>query len=80
MRDEAGEDAKVLCVPPKEPRWNDVNDVADLTPQLVNEIQHFFQVYKALEPGKESWTSGIAGREEAWREIHKARAAYTPKR
>ena len=78
MRDEAGEDAKILCVPPKEPRWNDVHDLADLTPQLVSEIQHFFEVYKALEPGKDSSTAGIAGRAEAWREIHNARANYVP--
>jgi inorganic pyrophosphatase len=55
-----------------------VHDLADLTPQLVSEIQHFFQVYKALEPGKESWTTGLAGRDEAWSEIGKARANYTP--
>jgi len=76
MHDEAGDDAKILCVPPKEPRWNDVHDLTDLTPQLVNEIKHFFEVYKALEPGKESSTAGIAGRDEAWREIHKARANF----
>src|SRR3954469_10787339 len=52
MQDEAGEDAKIICVPPREPRWNGVEDLADLTPQLVDEIQHFFEVYKALEPGK----------------------------
>lgn len=27
MRDEAGEDAKLICVPPREPRWNDVADI-----------------------------------------------------
>jgi inorganic pyrophosphatase len=78
MHDEAGEDAKILCVPPKEPRWNDVHDLSDLTPQLVSEIQHFFEVYKALEPGKESSTAGIAGKDAAWREIRDARASYTP--
>jgi inorganic pyrophosphatase len=76
MHDEAGEDAKLICVPPKEPRWEHVHDLADLTPQLVNEIQHFFEVYKALEPGKTSSTAGIAGREEAWDEIRRARANY----
>ena len=54
MQDEAGEDAKLICVPPKEPRFANVNDLADLTPQLVEEIQHFFDVYKALEPDKYS--------------------------
>lgn len=76
MQDEAGEDAKILCVPPGEPRWNDVHDLDDLTPQLVAEIKHFFEVYKALEPGKMSSTSGIAGRDAAWQEIREARANY----
>ena len=78
MRDEAGEDAKVICVPPREPRWQGVNDISDLTPQLVDEIQHFFEVYKALEPGKDSSTAGLAGRDAAWREIYAARASYKP--
>lgn len=73
MQDEAGEDAKLICVPPKEPRWANVHDLDDLTPQLVAEIQHFFEVYKALEPGKTSSTAGIAGRDAAWQEIEEAR-------
>jgi len=78
MHDEAGEDAKIICVPPREPRWADVRDLGDLTPQLVEEIQHFFEVYKALEPGKTSSTAGLAGRDAAWAEIEAARANYTP--
>ena len=49
---------------------------ADLTPQLVEEIQHFFNVYKALEPGKYSSAHGLGGRDEAWAEIRNAQAAY----
>jgi len=78
MRDEAGEDAKLICVPPKEPRFHKVHDIGDLNAQLVAEIQHFFEVYKALEPDKHSSTSGMGGREDAWREIEQARAAYIP--
>jgi inorganic pyrophosphatase len=76
MHDEAGEDAKLICVPPHEPRWNDVFDLAELTPQLVAEIQHFFEVYKALEPGKTTSTNGLAGREAALAEISAARLRY----
>jgi inorganic pyrophosphatase len=76
MEDEAGEDAKLICVPPREPRWAGIDDVTDLTPQLMAEIQHFFEVYKALEPDKHSSTAGIGGRAEAWREIEEARAKY----
>jgi inorganic pyrophosphatase len=78
MRDEAGEDAKLLCVPPKEPRWANVHDIDDLTPQLRAEIQHFFEVYKALEPNKYASAEGMAGREAAWAEIDQARANYHP--
>jgi inorganic pyrophosphatase len=78
MRDEAGEDAKLICVPPKEPRFAKVLDISDLTPQLVEEIQHFFNVYKALEPEKHSSSSGMGGTAEAWREIEIARANFVP--
>ena len=76
MEDEAGEDAKLICVPPKEPRWADVHDIDDLTPALRAEIQHFFEVYKALEPDKHSSAQGMAGRDAAWREIDAARRNF----
>jgi inorganic pyrophosphatase len=78
MQDEAGADAKVICVPPTEPRWKDVNDLQDLPEELLAEIKHFFDVYKMLEPGKESSTQGFEGRDAAWREIEAARARYVP--
>lgn len=76
MQDEAGEDAKLICVPPGEARWEDVHDLEDLTPQLMAEIQHFFEVYKALEPEKHSSTSGIGGAADAWREIEESRQRH----
>ena len=78
MRDEAGEDAKLICVPSGEPRYAAVHDLTDLTPQLVAEIQHFFEVYKALEPDKHSSAAGMGDREAAWKEIRESRAAYVP--
>jgi inorganic pyrophosphatase len=77
MHDEAGEDAKLICVPPQEPRWADVDDITDLTPQLRAEIQHFFEVYKALEPNKHTSAEGMAGRDAAWAEIEQSRANWT---
>jgi inorganic pyrophosphatase len=76
MEDDKGEDAKIVCVPAGDTRWAQMNDLANLPVELVQEIQHFFEVYKALEPGKESSTEGIAGREAAWREIEEARANF----
>ena len=49
MADEAGPDEKVLCVPLSDPSWGGISDVHDVPPQLRNEIEHFFQVYKDLE-------------------------------
>jgi len=77
MQDEKGEDAKLICVPSGEPRWDGVEDIANLRPQLMAEIQHFFEVYKALEPNKHSSTTGMGGRDDAWREIETARANYS---
>ena len=52
MVDEAGDDAKVLCVPAKDPRWDDIADLGDVNKFLLDEIEHFFESYKTLEPGK----------------------------
>jgi inorganic pyrophosphatase len=73
MQDEAGPDAKIICVPPRDPRWKTVEDLRDLPEELLEEIKHFFDVYKALEPGKVSNTKGFEGRKAAWREIEAAR-------
>jgi inorganic pyrophosphatase len=53
MRDEKGVDDKVLCVPATDPRMAHLRDISDVSEFDQLEIQHFFQVYKALEPGKE---------------------------
>ena len=76
MQDEAGGDAKIICVPPKEPRWKEVQDLRDLPEELLEEIKHFFDVYKALEPGKMSNTQGFEGRKAAWREIELSRKRF----
>jgi inorganic pyrophosphatase len=53
MRDEKGIDDKVLCVPATDPRMAHLRDISDVPEFDRLEIEHFFQVYKALEPGKE---------------------------
>ena len=49
MADEKGPDEKVICVPVSDPIWNKLNDLSDVNPHLLKEIEHFFQVYKDLE-------------------------------
>jgi inorganic pyrophosphatase len=76
MTDEAGPDAKILCVPPTEPRWADTFDLDDLQPSLLAEIENFFDMYKRLEPGKDASTHGFEGRDAAWQEIEASRSRY----
>ena len=52
MTDEAGGDDKVLCVPAGDPRQEHLQDIGDVPKFDRLEIQHFFEVYKDLEPGK----------------------------
>jgi inorganic pyrophosphatase len=78
MSDEKGPDAKIICVPVDDPRSGRVTDLADLPDHLLREIEHFFEVYKMLEPDKESSTRGYEGRDAAWQEIEAARARYRP--
>ena len=64
MRDEAGEDDKIVCVPNDDPGWNDAETLDDITDQLQREITHFFSTYKQLE-GKDVEVDGWRSREEA---------------
>lgn len=74
MRDEKGPDEKILCVPLRDPMWSHVEDLGDLNPNLLNEIEHFFAVYKDLE-GHKVGVEGFGDRAEALRVIADAVAA-----
>ena len=76
MEDEAGPDAKIICVP-DDPFWESVDEVDGLPGALRAEIEHFFDVYKTLEPEKSSSTRGFEGRTKAVQEIEAARNRAT---
>ena len=65
MSDEKGPDEKLLCVPLGDPSWERVRDIHDVTAELRDEIEHFFQRYKDLEPSKKTETRGWGNRDEA---------------
>ncbi len=69
MTDEAGGDDKVLCVPASDHRRDHVRDINDVRKYLLLEIEHFFTVYKDLEPGKSVEGATWAGRAEAEAEV-----------
>jgi inorganic pyrophosphatase len=65
MRDENGFDFKVLCVAVADPQYAHYNELADVSPHRLREIENFFQTYKLLE-NKEVEIAG-------WRDIDRAR-------
>ena len=69
MDDEAGGDDKVLAVPAGDPRWDDVQGIADVNKFTLDSIEHFFSRYKDLEPGKYVNGSSWADRDVAEAEI-----------
>jgi inorganic pyrophosphatase len=78
MTDDGGGDAKVLAVPAKDPRWDFIQDLADVPEFTKKEIEHFFEHYKDLEPGKWVKTEGWEGAEAAEAIVAKAQEAYVP--
>ena len=61
MTDERGPDAKLLGVAAHDVRKGQVRDLEDVPRHLLNEIGHFFDIYKELEPGKSTDVRGLDG-------------------
>ena len=69
MRDENGPDDKILCVPASDPRQEHLQDLHHLPEFDRLEIEHFFLIYKQLEPGKCVTGQSWAGRRDAEAEV-----------
>ncbi len=65
MRDEKGLDSKILAVPVGDPRFDRIEDLRDLAPHWLAEIENFFAIYKTLE--------GTATEVRGWRGADAAR-------
>lgn len=78
MTDEAGEDAKVLAVPVSKltPLYDNVKTHTDIPELTLNQIAHFFEHYKDLEPGKWVKIEGWEGIEGAEKEITESVTRY----
>ncbi len=81
MEDESGPDEKILGVPidKLKPFYNEVREHTDVPPILLQEIEHFFSQYKALEPGKWARVDGWGDADLARQKIREgiARAGNT---
>lgn len=75
MRDDKGEDDKLIAVHAHDPNYADYGDVSELPPHRLRELQRFFQDYKALE-NKKVLVSAPQGRSEALQVLRDAIALY----
>ncbi|MBN9673429.1 inorganic diphosphatase [Roseibium aggregatum] len=67
MEDESGQDEKIIAVPTHKltKRYDSVHDVTDLPEITIQQVKHFFEHYKDLEPGKWVKVTGVEGAEAA---------------
>ena len=81
MEDDLGKDEKIIAVPSAHltKRYNGVNNFSDLPEITLQQIQHFFEHYKDLEPGKwvkiGDWMNALAARKLIAEAIERAKAA-----
>ena len=76
MHDEEGPDAKLLCVPANDPRKAHLQELEDVPMHQIAEIWHFFNIYKALEPGKSSESRGWERKKAAVTALEDARRRF----
>ncbi|MGF1464140.1 MAG: inorganic diphosphatase [Maricaulaceae bacterium] len=81
MEDEKGEDEKILAAPsPKLTKFYDnISDISDVQPIMIERIAHFFEHYKDLEPNKwvkvKTWAGAAKAREMIQAAVDRAKAA-----
>ena len=75
MVDSQQADQKVLAVPARDPRFDQMRNMADLPEHTRKEIEHFFQIYKELEK-KTVKTQGWLDGDEARRHISMGRERF----
>ncbi len=78
MEDEAGQDEKIIAVPLKkiDPFWGIYENIDDIPQIYKDQIKHFFENYKTLEPGKWVKIKNWLNKEKAEELINKALENY----
>jgi len=79
MVDQQQPDEKILAVPNRNPRFDQMQKIEDTFPHNLREIEHFFAIYKELE-GKRTEMRGWRGPAEAQTLIRTARNRYLENR
>jgi inorganic pyrophosphatase len=68
-------DQKILAVPTRNPRYDQIHTMDQIFPHVRREIEHFFEIYKELE-GRTTQMQGWGGPREARRVIIESRQKY----
>jgi inorganic pyrophosphatase len=78
MEDEAGKDEKIIAVPLKkiDPFWGNYENIEEIPQAYKDQIKHFFENYKTLEPGKWVKIKDWLGKDKAEEMINKAIENY----
>jgi len=75
MIDQNEPDQKILAVPNRDPRFDQIHTIDQVFPHKLREIEHFFSIYKELE-GKRTEMRGWKGPKEARDAIRTSRERY----
>ena len=75
MVDEHGPDQKILAMPDRNPRYDQIHTIDQVFPHVRREIEHFFEIYKELE-GKKTEMKGWKGPKEARHAVVESRNRY----
>lgn len=78
MIDSGEGDDKIIAVPVKDPRWEEVIDLEQVNKHSLKEMKHFFETYKSIED-KVVTISGFGNKEEAMRAVEKSINLYKEK-
>jgi inorganic pyrophosphatase len=70
MEDDMGRDTKIITVPSRDPQWAYIDELDDVPKHLLDEISHFFSIYKDLEQKKVK-VLGYGSREDALTELER---------
>ncbi len=78
MMDDGDSDDKIIAVPIKDVRWENVRDLDDINKHTIKEFQHFFETYKSIEEKKVT-IDGVEGKAAALEAVKKGVRLYNDK-
>lgn len=79
MNDNGADDEKIIAVATKDPFYNCYNDISEIPKHILEEIKHFFSIYKQLEQNNDVEVEDIKSSEEAKKVIKDSIRRYNDK-